>query len=134
VTGWERLDPIVALVVAGNIVWTGGRIVRQSVLGLLDTGLPVSEREAVRTAIEHHLPPGVQYHALRTRQSGARRFVSLHVLVPGAWTVQDGHELLERLERAIGDTVLNVTVFTHLESLEDPSSFEDQTLDRRTRG
>ena len=133
VTGWERLDPAVAFVVAGNIVWTGGRIVRQSVLGLLDTGLPVNEREAVRAAIERHLPEGVQYHALRTRQSGARRFVSLHVLVPGAWTVHDGHELLETLERAIRGTVLNVTVFTHLESLEDPSSWEDQTLDRRVK-
>jgi cation diffusion facilitator family transporter len=130
-TGWQWLDPVVALVVAANIVWTGGRIVRASVLGLLDTALPVAERDAVRAAIEEHLPAGVQYHALRTRQSGARRFVSLHVLVPGAWTVQEGHGLLERLEREIRGVVPNVTVFTHLESLQDPSSWEDQTLDRR---
>jgi cation diffusion facilitator family transporter len=130
-TGWHWLDPVVALVVAANIVWTGGRIVRASVLGLLDTALPVAERDAVRAAVEAHLPAGVQYHALRTRQSGARRFVSLHVLVPGAWTVQEGHGLLERLEREIRGVVPNVTVFTHLESLQDPSSWEDQTLDRR---
>jgi cation diffusion facilitator family transporter len=130
-TGWQWLDPVVALVVAANIVWTGGRIVRASVLGLLDTALPVAERDAVRAAVEAHLPAGVQYHALRTRQSGARRFVSLHVLVPGAWTVQEGHGLLERLEREIRGVVPNVTVFTHLESLQDPSSWEDQTLDRR---
>jgi cation diffusion facilitator family transporter len=130
-TGWQWLDPVVALVVAANIVWTGGRIVRASVLGLLDTALPVAERDAVRAAVEGHLPAGVQYHALRTRQSGARRFVSLHVLVPGAWTVQEGHGLLERLEREIRGVVPNVTVFTHLESLQDPSSWEDQTLDRR---
>ena len=130
-TGWQRLDPVIALLVAGNIVWTGGRIVREAVLGLLDTALPVSERDAVRTAVERHLPAGVQYHAMRTRQSGARRFVSLHVLVPGAWTVHQGHELLERLEREIREVIPNVTVFTHLEAIEDPSSWDDQTLDRQ---
>ncbi len=129
-TGWQRLDPVIALLVAGNIVWTGGRIVREAVLGLLDTALPVNERDAVRTAVERHLPDGVQYHAMRTRQSGARRFVSLHVLVPGAWTVHQGHELLERLEREIREVIPNVTVFTHLEAIEDPSSWDDQTLDR----
>ncbi len=129
-TGWQRLDPVIALLVAGNIVWTGGRIVREAVLGLLDTALPVNERDAVRTAVERHLPAGVQYHAMRTRQSGARRFVSLHVLVPGAWTVHQGHELLERLEREIREVIPNVTVFTHLEAIEDPSSWDDQTLDR----
>ena len=130
-TGWQRLDPVIALLVAGNIVWTGGRIVREAVLGLLDTALPVNERDAVRTAVERHLPDGVQYHAMRTRQSGARRFVSLHVLVPGAWTVHQGHELLERLERKIREVIPTVTVFTHLEAIEDPSSWDDQTLDRQ---
>jgi cation diffusion facilitator family transporter len=129
-TGWQPLDPAVALVVAANIIWTGGRILRQSVLGLLDTALPIAERDAVRSAVERHLPEHVQYHALRTRQSGARRFVSLHVLVPGAWTVHHGHELLERLEREIRGVVPNITVFTHLEAIEDPSSWDDQALDR----
>jgi cation diffusion facilitator family transporter len=131
-TGWQPLDPVVALIVAANIIWTGGRILRESVLGLLDTALPIKERDAVRTAVERHLPDNVQYHALRTRQSGARRFVSLHVLVPGAWTVHQGHELLERLEREIRGVVPNVTVFTHLEAIEDPSSWDDQALDRST--
>ena len=81
-TGWERLDPIVALLVAGNIVWSGVRIVRKSVLGLMDTALPAEEQQRVRNILEQHLETGVQYHALRTRQSGARRFVSLHILVP----------------------------------------------------
>jgi cation diffusion facilitator family transporter len=130
-TGWQPLDPIVALIVAANIIWTGGRILRESVLGLLDTALPIKERDAVRRAVERHLPENVKYHALRTRQSGARRFVSLHVLVPGAWTVHHGHELLERLEREIRRVVPNVTVFTHLEAIEDPSSWDDQALDRR---
>jgi cation diffusion facilitator family transporter len=130
VTGWDVLDPIVALVVAANIVWTGARIVRKSVLGLMDTALPPEHLLALRAALEPHLEEGVQYHALRTRQSGARRFVSLHVLVPGEWTVHRGHGLLERIEADIRRVVPHVTVFTHLESLDDPASWDDVALDR----
>lgn len=129
-TGWQRLDPIVALVVAANIVWSGGRIVHRSALGLMDTALPAHELEALRRALEPHLREGVEHHALRTRQSGARRFVSLHVLVPGEWTVQRGHALLERIEADIRSALPNTTVLTHLESLDDPTSWDDQTLDR----
>jgi cation diffusion facilitator family transporter len=129
-TGWLPLDPIVALLVAANIVWTGTRIVRRSILGLMDTALPPDELEAVKVALDSHLNDGIEYHALRTRQSGARRFVSLHVLVPGEWTVHRGHELLEDLEARIRAAVPNVTVFTHLESLDDPASWDDQHLDR----
>ena len=129
-TGWLRLDPIVALLVAANILWTGTTIVRRSVLGLMDTALPPQELAAVKAALDRHLSDGVEYHALRTRQSGARRFVSFHVLVPGEWTVHRGHELLEDVEARIRAAVPNVTVFTHLESLDDPASWEDQSLDR----
>lgn len=131
ITGWQRLDPLVALLVAANIIWTGFRIVRESVLGLMDTALPAAELDAVHKILDPYLQGGVQYHALRTRQSGARRFVSLHVLVPGAWTVHDGHQLLERIEADIRRTLANVTVFTHLESLDDPASWEDISLDRK---
>jgi cation diffusion facilitator family transporter len=129
-TGWLRLDPIVAMLVAANIVWTGSRIVRKSVLGLMDTALPAGELTAVRAALDGRLKEGVEYHALRTRQSGARRFVSFHVLVPGEWTVHRGHALLEDIEAKIRATVPNVTVFTHLESLDDPASWDDVYLDR----
>jgi cation diffusion facilitator family transporter len=129
-TRWLQLDPIVALLVAANIVWTGTRIVRRSILGLMDTALPASELAAVKAALDSHLNDGIEYHALRTRQSGARRFVSLHVLVPGAWTVHRGHALLEDIEARIRAAVPNVTVFTHLESLDDPASWDDQHLDR----
>jgi cation diffusion facilitator family transporter len=130
VTHWLWLDPVVALVVAINIVWTGVRIMRRSVLGLMDTALVRKEQDALEAVIRRHLPEGVQYHALRTRQSGARRFVSLHVLVPGDWTVHRGHELLEQLEHEIRRTVPNVSVLTHLEPLDDPASWDDQALDR----
>jgi hypothetical protein len=96
----------------------------------MDTALPDSELAAVKAALDSHLNDGIEFHALRTRQSGARRFVSLHVLVPGVWTVHRGHELLEDLEARIRAAVPNVTVFTHLESLDDPAS-ETSAVDAR---
>ena len=129
-TDWERLDPVVAIIVAANIIWSGGRIVYQSVSGLMDTALPSDEQETLRKVLKPFTQDGVQYHAIRTRQSGMRRFVSLHVLVPGLWTVQHGHYLLDKIESAIRQALPNVTVFTHLESLEDPCSWKDTDLDR----
>jgi len=129
-TGRERLDPIVACLVAANIVWSGVGIVRKSVLGLMDTALPTEDQNKLQKALEPHIQGGVQYHALRTRQAGARQFVSLHVLVPGLWTVQRGHQLLERIEADIRHALPSVTVFTHLESLNDPASWNDTSLDR----
>jgi cation diffusion facilitator family transporter len=130
VTGWERLDPIVAFIVAGNIIWSGVRIVRESALGLMDTALPAEEQEILRKALEPYTEKGVQYHALRTRQSGSRRFASFHVLVPDAWTVKRGHRLLEDIEADIRRALPSITVFTHLEPLNDPASWDDTNLDR----
>ena len=129
-TDWGRLDPIVAFLVAGNIIWSGVRIVRKSVSGLMDTALPVEEQNTIRRVLEPYVQSGVQCHALRTRQSGARRFVSFHVLVPGIWTVRRGHRLLENVEADIRHAIPSVTVLTHLESLNDPASWEDTSLDR----
>lgn len=129
-TGWQRLDPIVAFIVAANIIWSGTRIVRASVLGLMDTALPEEERNAILNILETYTPKGIQFHALRTRQSGARRFVSFHVLVPDTWTVLEGHQLLEHIEADIRHALPDITVFTHLEPLNDPASFDDTTLDR----
>ncbi len=129
-TGWQRLDPIVAFIVAANIVWSGARIVRMSALGLMDTALPVAEQTKLKTILEKYTKNGVEYHALRSRQSGSRQFVSFHVLVPGKWTVQRGHRLLESIEADIRRAIPRVTVFTHLESLNDPTSWEDTDLDR----
>jgi len=130
ITGWERLDPIVAFLVAANIVWSGVRIVRMSALGLMDTALSVEDQNLVRNALEPYMQKEVQYHALRTRQSGSRRFVSLHIIVPGKWTVQRGHRLLENIEADIRHVLPSVTIFTHLESLNDPASWDDTDLDR----
>jgi cation diffusion facilitator family transporter len=130
-TGWPRLDPLVALLVAAQIVRTGWDIVRRSVAGFMDAGLPPEEQAAVRRILDPYLASGVRFHALRTRQSGTRRFVSFHVLVPGAWTVQRGHDLLEAIEADVRAALPHVTVFTHLEALEDPASWDDTGLDRR---
>jgi cation diffusion facilitator family transporter len=129
-TGWARLDPIVACLVAANIVWAGVGIVRKSVLGLMDTALPIEDQHKLQAVLGPYVQRGVQYHALRTRESGARKFVSLHVLVPGLWTVQRGHRLLESIESDIRAALPGATVFTHLESLEDPTSSDDTSLDR----
>lgn len=129
-TGWERLDPIVAFIVAGNIIWSGYHIVRESALGLMDTALPLEEQEILKKVLEPYTQKGVQYHALRTRQSGSRRFASMHILVPDTWTVFDGHQLLEKIEADIRHALPSITVFTHLEPINDPTSFEDTNLDR----
>jgi cation diffusion facilitator family transporter len=133
-TGWQWLDPVVALGVGLNIVRSGVDLVRRSVLGLLDTAIPAADRATLQRVLESYGDRGIQWHALRTRQAGARRFVSVHVLVPGAWTVQRGHDLLEEVERDIRAALGTVTVFTHLEPVEDPLAWEDVGLDRATDG
>ena len=97
----------------------------------MDSALPEADERHVQAVLDRYAVGGVQYHALRTRQAGARRFVSVHVLVPGRWTVQRGHHLLERIEADIRQALPNATVFTHLESLDDPASWDDVTLDRK---
>ncbi len=129
-TGWNRLDPLVGLLVAANIVWTGAGIVRRSVAGLMDAALPAADLLEVKKILEGYRTDDVEFHALWTRQSGSRKFVSFHVLVPGEWTVRRGHELLEDIEKSIAAMLPDTSVFTHLEALEDPASWEDDRLDR----
>jgi cation diffusion facilitator family transporter len=129
-TGWQVLDPLIAIAVALNILWTGYRLLGRSARGLLDRAIPAEQREAIRSLLSGYEAQGVQFHALRTRQAAGRSFVSVHVLVPGAWSVQRGHDLLERIERDVRLAVPGVTVFTHLEPVEDAASFLDRDLDR----
>ena len=129
-TGRHELDPAVALLVAGHVAWTGLAILRRAVTGLMDTALSETDQAALKRALSAHVVDPVQVHALRSRVAGARRFVSLHVLVPGDWTVQRGHDLLEQIEADIRGAVPNTSVLTHLESLEDPASWDDIALDR----
>ena len=130
VTGWVRLDPLIALAVAANIIWSGVHLLRRSALGLMDTALPEDQREAVLSIQKRYAAEGIQFHALRTREAGARAFVSMHVLVPGEWTVRRGHALLESVEADVRQALPTATVFTHLEPLEDPVSWDDTQLSR----
>ena len=130
-TGWDVLDPIVANLVALNILRTGYRLIHRSVSGLMDEALPETEQRLIRQVMERYRERGVNFHALRTRQAAARRFISVHVLVAGDTTVHDAHHIVEEFEddirAALGGAV---TVFTHLEPAEDELSMEDIYLDR----
>ena len=131
-TGWLILDAIIALIVALNIVWTGFQLIKRSALGLMDTAISPETTQEIISILDGYVEKqGIDYHALRTRQSGARHFISVHILVPDEWTVQKGHDLTEEIELEICRVVPESTVFTHLEPLEDPLSFEDLELFRR---
>jgi len=129
-TGWVILDPIIALLVAVNIVWAGFRLLRETGYGLLDTALPLSEQKIITDLLAPYDRQGILFHAMRSRVAGSRRFVSFHVLVPGNWSVQRGHNLCEEIEIAISRALPSTNIITHLEPLEDPLSWEDQGLDR----
>jgi cation diffusion facilitator family transporter len=129
-TGWLWLDPAIALAVAAHIVWAGVRIVRRSAVGLLDHALPEDERRAIETVLDAFRARGIEFHALRTRAAAGRSFVSMHVLVPGAWSVQRGHDVVEEIEERVREAVPSANVLTHLEPLEDPASYRDERLDR----
>ena len=129
-TGLVWLDPVIALIVAGRILFTGISIVRMSANGLMDAALPAGEVERAEDILNRHSRDGVQYHALRTRQAGSQRFLSVHIQVPGEWSVQRGHELLEEIERELRNDLNPISVITHLEPAEDPVSMKDAMLNR----
>ncbi|MCC6313218.1 MAG: cation diffusion facilitator family transporter, partial [Thermomicrobiales bacterium] len=127
-TGFLRIDPIVALLIAALIVRTGFGIVRDAIQGLLDTALPTTTESELRAIIERELPPGTTYHALRTRASGAHQFADFHLLVPGRDTVAQAHDLANRIERAIDAHFPGLEATIHLEPIEDPAAWTDSVL------
>ncbi|HXI36408.1 MAG TPA: cation diffusion facilitator family transporter [Burkholderiales bacterium] len=130
-SGWLILDPLIAIAVGINIIWTGVGLMRRSVLGLLDAAIPGDDlHEIDKLFREYGERYGVAFHALRTRQAGARRFVTFHLLVPDAWTVKRAHELSEELESRIRSLVPNANLVTHIEPISDPASYDDEPLDR----
>jgi len=130
VTGWQKLDPIIAIAVAVNIVLVGLRLLRRAIAGLLDHSVPEEQMAEIRAVLDRYRSQEVQFHALRTRESGRRSFVSFHVLVPGQWSVKRGHDLVERIEADLHAVVPRPTITSHLEPLEDPASYGDEGLDR----
>jgi cation diffusion facilitator family transporter len=127
-TEWDILDPLVALAVAANIVWTAGGLLHRSFNGLMDHALPADDQQKVRAAIDALMRPGLTYHALRTRQAGARKFVDFHLLVPGTWSVQEAHDFTERIEAAIREALPGAEVTVHIEPIEAEVSWKDSEL------
>lgn len=130
-TGLNWLDPVIALLVAANIVWTGWQLMRRSASGLMDVALPRSDVAQIEHILTSFDQDGVCFHALRTRQAGRRVFISLHLLVPGDWTVKTAHDFSERIESALCEQFPHAHVITHLEPIDDPLSMADETLDRQ---
>ena len=132
-TGWLRLDAIIALAVAVNVLWTGWKLVQRSAAGLMDAAMDPEELRVVEGVLDGFRAEGIGFHALRTRQAGRLAFVSMHVLVPPGWTVKLGHDLCERIEVALMDALPHARVFTHLEPAGDPASELDRELGRGGR-
>ncbi|MGV1007981.1 MAG: cation diffusion facilitator family transporter [Dermatophilaceae bacterium] len=126
-TGWLRLDPVVAFLVGLNIVWTGSTLLRASVDGLMDKAASAGSQTRLDALLDSMSGEQVRFHAVRTREAGHLLFVAMHVLVPGDWTVQRGHDLLEDVEARLRAEFEHIQVDTHLEPLEDPRSYEDGT-------
>jgi len=124
-TGWLVLDPLIAIAVAVQILWTGWSLIRRSFDGLMDRAIPGGERAQVVAILEQVKAQGGDYHRLRTRASGKKSFIDVHVLVPGSMSVHDGHDLAHRLESEIEAALPHAEVLTHLEPLEDPRSWDD---------
>ena len=127
-TDWYVLDPILALIVAANIVWTAWDLLRRSFNGLMDHALPEAEQNAVRAALDALMNPGLHYHALRTRQAGPRKFVDFHLLVPGTWSVKRAHEFTDRVEEAVKAALPGAEVTVHIEPIEAESAWKDSEL------
>ena len=130
-TGWHIVDPLVAIGVAVHIVWTGVRLMRRSFSGLLDAAIPEGERADIEKIFaEYRHRYGVDFHALLTRQAGARRFISFHLLVPDAWPVDRAHQLSEEIEERIRSLVPNAITLSHIEPISQPASYDDIKLER----
>ena len=124
-TGWLPLDPLIAIAVAINILVVGYRLVRQAMNGLLDIALPPYQHDQIVAVLARHAKDGVTFHGLQSRESGKDRFMSVHMLVPGAWSVQEAHDRVEDVEQELKATVGDLEVMTHLEPSEDPRAYDD---------
>jgi cation diffusion facilitator family transporter len=130
-TGWHILDPLIAIAVAVHIVFTGFMLMRRSFAGLMDAAIPEAElAEIEKIFAEYRKRYGVDFHALRTRQAGARRFINFHLLVPDAWPVDRAHQLSEEVESRIGALVPNAIMLSHIEPISQPASYDDVKLER----
>ena len=124
-TGWEVLDPLIALAVALNILIVGANLVRRSMSGLMDSALPDDDVARLRAILAPYRGDQTEIHSVQSRVSGRQRFVTMHVLVPGAWSVHEGHDLCEAIEQEVSRALSPCIVLTHLEPTDDPRSWND---------
>ena len=131
-TGFLILDPVIAVLVALNIIWTGFILLKRSANGLMDASITEEELKKVKQYLDGLKTDTIEYHSLMTRQAGQRKFISLHLLIPGEWSVQQGHDFAEKIEETIEDMFSEpVTVSSHIEPIEDPASMRDIGIDRK---
>jgi cation diffusion facilitator family transporter len=132
VTGLVIFDPVIAIAVAINIIYTGYKLVSRSASELMDASIPVEDLNKITLYLDSLKEKDISYHSLRTREAGRRKFISMHLLVPGEWTVKEGHDHADMVEESIEDMFEEpVTVTTHLEPVEDPASMKDIGIDRK---
>ena len=129
-TQWWWLDPIVGLLLAAHILITALKLMKESARGLMDFRLPKKELAFIHATLDKYAKEGITYHALRTRRAAALKFLAVHLLMPGKWSIKQGHTLVERIEEDLRHAVPNLIVFTHMEPKEDPASWEDVKLER----
>jgi divalent metal cation (Fe/Co/Zn/Cd) transporter len=119
---------VLAIAMGLHITWIGLGLIRRSFDGLMDHAIPEEERERIREVIRANLPEGATFHLLRTRLSGARRFIEFHLLVGGDLSVREGHRLAERLEAALLAAMPEVAVTIHVEPVDEQESWEPEYL------
>jgi len=123
-TGVLRLDPVIAVLVGINIIWTGYRLIASSVGGLLDRALDQESQRVIDETLAEFAGDDVAFHAVRSREAGYRNFLSMHMLVPGDWTLTRAHNLAEEVEQRLRERLDHLEVSTHVEPLEDPRAYE----------
>lgn len=129
ISGWEILDPIIALAVGVNILFVGVKLVRESTGGLMDLALPEADQATIDAILDSYRKPGeVDFHEIRSREAGRQRFVEFHMLVPGQWTVTRGHDLVEKVEMEIKAALTNTHISSHIEPREDHRAYDDVDL------
>lgn len=131
-TGWLIIDPIIAVIVAINIIYTGYKLISRSASGLMDSTISTDDLNKITNYLDSLESNEIEYHSLLTRVAGRRKFISVQILVPGKWTVKQGHDYADEIEKTIIDMFEEpVTVSTHIEPVEDPVSMQDIGIDRQ---
>ena len=115
ITGWLLLDPVMAIIVAINILWQGWRVISGSVQGLMDSALSLMDIESIRAEIAAHATGAIEFHDLKTREAGAARFAEFHLVVPAPMSVSEAHDICDRIEVALKKLMPGISVLIHVE-------------------